>query len=674
MNNKRLFVLILISLLSLPVWALGQTSPQLFQQALLKENGEGDLNAAVALYEKIVGDATAERELRAKAQLHIGMCWEKMGKAEAIKAYQKVIQDFSDHIEQVQLAKQAIDRLETTKVSGALGLSLHKITSDKFAGHQGGYISPSGRYVVYGDYEGGLSIFDTLTKEKTPFTKGLYDYLGAWSPDDRYVAYATGEQGVYIKSILGKESVQISTGPWDYPIMWNDEGEIYYYSPMGDTSELYKTDIRGENHELIKIFNKEHHTPSDMSKNMRYFVYSNSNSRKGVHIHDNQTNKDFVITTDTSYVDPVFSPDLQYIAVRAKKGEDDGLFIFSTGIVGKEIAGPVKIVSSPALKYSWAWTKNNELCFGQRSGFEQLYICDALGNVNSPLTGFKSDQQDPSWSPNGKQIVFVSDVVGKDVLWIASAEGGEVSQLTKINDEAIIHCKPCWSPDGSEIVYVRVYRKGNEYTQKLWKIDLKTKNDTQLVDYEGNFTNLCYSQDMTKLYFAYFYPSYRARLEKQIKDAMPDYKRIFELDLTNHSTRLITANSTKFDFEPIGFTSDNSKLLYQKYDSESNSSIWYYDNNSTHHEIMNAHDKYLFVAGISPDSKFIHVSSWNQRNEREFFIAKIEDGMINPDTFQNKELWPLRWSLDNHKVICKKENDMTEFWLARNIESAFANK
>jgi hypothetical protein len=48
---------------------------QLFQQALLKENGEGDLQAAVALYEKIVGDATVERELQAKAQLHIGICW-----------------------------------------------------------------------------------------------------------------------------------------------------------------------------------------------------------------------------------------------------------------------------------------------------------------------------------------------------------------------------------------------------------------------------------------------------------------------------------------------------------------------------------------------------------------------------------------------------------------------
>ena len=140
-----------VLLLSFSTLAFSQTPSQLFQQALLKENGEGDLKAAVALYEKIVEDATAERGLRAKAQLHIARCWEKMGKKEALKAYQKVIQDFSDHIEQVQLAKQAIDRLETTTASAASGLSLHRITSDKFAGHQGGYISPSGRYVVYGD-------------------------------------------------------------------------------------------------------------------------------------------------------------------------------------------------------------------------------------------------------------------------------------------------------------------------------------------------------------------------------------------------------------------------------------------------------------------------------------------------------------------------------------------
>src|SRR3989304_3019783 len=104
--HSTLFVLVIYTL------CFAQTPSQLFQQALLKENGEGDLPAAVALYEKIVGDATAERELRAKAQLHIGMCWEKMGSQQAISAYQVIIEHYADQNEIVIIARERLWRLQ----------------------------------------------------------------------------------------------------------------------------------------------------------------------------------------------------------------------------------------------------------------------------------------------------------------------------------------------------------------------------------------------------------------------------------------------------------------------------------------------------------------------------------------------------------------------------------
>ena len=63
-------ILLLLSVSSL---LLAQSPAQLFQQALLKENGEGDPASAVAIYEKITGDETAGRALCAKAQLQIGI-------------------------------------------------------------------------------------------------------------------------------------------------------------------------------------------------------------------------------------------------------------------------------------------------------------------------------------------------------------------------------------------------------------------------------------------------------------------------------------------------------------------------------------------------------------------------------------------------------------------------
>lgn len=71
------FCLLIILMVGWPSLTLTQTPSQLFHQGLLKENGEGDLKAAVAIYEKVVGEATAERSLRARALLHIGMCWRR---------------------------------------------------------------------------------------------------------------------------------------------------------------------------------------------------------------------------------------------------------------------------------------------------------------------------------------------------------------------------------------------------------------------------------------------------------------------------------------------------------------------------------------------------------------------------------------------------------------------
>ena len=63
-----------------------QSPEQLFQKGLIKEEGEGSLNEAIDIYKKIVKNNDADKSLRAKALLHVGVCYEKLGKNEAKKA------------------------------------------------------------------------------------------------------------------------------------------------------------------------------------------------------------------------------------------------------------------------------------------------------------------------------------------------------------------------------------------------------------------------------------------------------------------------------------------------------------------------------------------------------------------------------------------------------------
>ena len=56
-----------------------------------------------------------------------------------------------------------------------------------------------------------------------------------------------------------------------------------------------------------------------------------------------------------------------------------------------------------------------------------------------------------AWSPDGKQIAFMSNFTGRNNLWLVPAEGGWPVQLT-ISDQR--QASPAWSPDGRWIAYI----------------------------------------------------------------------------------------------------------------------------------------------------------------------------------------------------------------------------
>ena len=60
----------------------------------------------------------------------------------------------------------------------------------------------------------------------------------------------------------------------------------------------------------------------------------------------------------------------------------------------------------------------------------------------------------PTWSPDGKSIAFISNMSGRNNLWLVSSEGGWPTQLT-VSDQR--QSSPAWSPDGKWIAYQSDY-------------------------------------------------------------------------------------------------------------------------------------------------------------------------------------------------------------------------
>ncbi len=76
------------------------------------------------------------------------------------------------------------------------------------------------------------------------------------------------------------------------------------------------------------------------------------------------------------------------------------------------------------------------------------------------ITKGNADDQSPSWSPDGKQIAFLSkrghadpDRTSNEDLWVVEArDGAEPRQITKTPEGE--GGRPAWSPDGSRLAVV----------------------------------------------------------------------------------------------------------------------------------------------------------------------------------------------------------------------------
>ncbi len=128
-----------------------------------------------------------------------------------------------------------------------------------------------------------------------------------------------------------------------------------------------------------------------------------------------------------------------------------------------------------------------------------LYRTPIGGGTATRLTqGLGFDSQ-PSVSPDGKWIAFISDRNGKNNLWIANSDGSDPRKITSHKSTTIV--SPTWSPDSVYILVSEVSDKTNLVMYHRGGgngVKLKAKGD----DAEIRGVGAKFSPDGNSIYFA----------------------------------------------------------------------------------------------------------------------------------------------------------------------------
>ena len=170
---------------------------------------------------------------------------------------------------------------------------------------------------------------------------------------------------------------------------------------------------------------------------------------------------------------PRFSPDGKKIIMSfAMDGNSD---IYTMNLENRIVE---RITNHPSIDTSPSYSPDGKfICFNSdRSGYQQIYVMKADGSKVKRISFGKGLYGTPVWSPRGDLIAFTKLHKGKFYIGVMRTDGSGERLLT----ENYYQEAPSWSPNGRVLIFYRETKtdsEGKGFSAKLWSIDLTGYNE-----------------------------------------------------------------------------------------------------------------------------------------------------------------------------------------------------
>jgi Tol biopolymer transport system component len=435
MKRRELWVLAVVVAVAAGVAGLGanQGSPAdaLMGHGLHQEEVEGNLDAAIATYTKVVADPRADRALVAKALLHIGRAYEKLGKREARQAYERLTREFTD---QVSIAAEARTRLAALAGSSAPDISVVARQVWVGFGAANGRPSNDGRLFAYVDWfstpASNVAIRDLVTGETRLVTNSTSEHEHAAhpavSPDGRHVAYAWSEPGgssIRVSPLDGSRSRILKLEPGLSPayLRWSPDGRrlatVLTDYATDRTSKIALVSVGDGSITALKPMGWEWPDLGDFSPDGRMLVYamgeSPSFSRRGLFAIEIDGGREVQLARSPAKdSSPVWTPDGRAVVFLSNRSGTDDLWAVRVRD-GQAHGQPELLRANVGPVENLAFTRDGSLFYGTPNQQVDVYTCEidpdtlqVKGTPKPVSDRFVGSNSGGRWSSDGHHVAF----------------------------------------------------------------------------------------------------------------------------------------------------------------------------------------------------------------------------------------------------------------------------
>jgi len=502
---KRLTVIMIVgSLMALASeTAVAQNGYDLFQQALVKERADGDLQAAIELYQRIVREHSGDRVLAAKALVQLGRAYESLGNREAQQAYERVLRDYTDQLDQVAVARTRLAALtQPATVVEASGVVIRQVWTSPASA-----VSPDGRYLVFRDGE-DLGVHDSRTGEdrRLAGTPGRLPESPVMSPDGRqlaYVSHSSEDAELRLRDLNGSRPRVLVSNPEVprlRPFAWSPDGKqiLTLFQRKDGTNQIVLVSAADGSVQVLKSLEWRWPYLMSFSPDGRYIAYD-SPTRRGFPERDI-----FVLATDGSResllvahsaddVRPLWTPDGNAIVFASDRSGTLDLWLIPVA-QGAAQGSPTLIKENVGNMYPLRLTTDGNYYYRIRTGRGGVSVATLDSATGQPLEApalvsdrFRGGSMLPEWSPDGHHLAYLSRPGGPgsrepyEFITIRSLETGQERELTP--ELAFLQdTRLRWSPDGGSFL---VSGEDNDGHRGLYQINAQTGDVTPIVVTSG---------------------------------------------------------------------------------------------------------------------------------------------------------------------------------------------